>query len=73
MSRAAVVQPVVAKVRDPRKRQIALLRMLAALLIAACGIWLESSIVYGNANLGSVLAHAVAIYQLGLGVWGVRS
>jgi hypothetical protein len=73
MSRAAVVQPVAAKVRDPRKRQLALLRMLAGLLIAACGIWLDSSVVYGNANLISVLAHAVGIYQLGLGAWGLRA
>jgi hypothetical protein len=68
MSRAAVVQPVAIHVRDPRQRQVALLRMCGALLIAASAIWLDSSIAYGNANLVSVLAHALVIYQLGVGV-----
>jgi hypothetical protein len=75
MSRAAVIQqPSAAELAAPkRQRQIALLRVLGAVAVAAIGIQLDSSIVYGNANLLSVVAHAVAIYQLGIGLRGMAA
>jgi ribosomal protein L7/L12 len=54
-----------------RARQIALLRVLGAVGIGALGVLFDSSIAYGNANLLSVLAHALAIYQLGVGLRGL--
>jgi hypothetical protein len=71
MSRAELVHPVAVVVRDPRVRQIALLRVLGASLVGACGVWLDSSIGLGNASTLSVIAHAVGIYQLGLGLRGL--
>jgi hypothetical protein len=71
MSRAAVVDQTARAQRDPSQRTYALLRVLAAFTIAALGIWFDNSIAYGNANSLSVLAHAVAIYQLGLGLRGL--
>jgi hypothetical protein len=47
------------------------LRMLGAVSVAAAGIWLDSSIVYGNANLLSVIMHGLAIYQFGVGARGM--
>jgi ribosomal protein L7/L12 len=73
MSRAAVVHKpgIDPKATPSRRRQIALLRILGAVAIAALGIQLDSSILWGNANVFSVLAHALAIHQLGVGVRGV--
>jgi len=73
MSRAAIVhKPGVDPKDSPaRRRQIALLRVLGAIGVGALGVVFDSSIVYGNANLISVLAHAVGIYQLGVGLRGL--
>jgi hypothetical protein len=73
MSRAAVVhKPGIDPKSSPsRRRQIALLRLLSAVAIGALGVMFDSSIVYGNANLLSVLAHALAIYQFGVGIRGM--
>ncbi len=73
MSRAAVVVKTgpTAAFEGRRRRQIAVLRMLGAILIAATGFWLDSSIIHGTANLSSVLVHAFAIYQLGVGLRGM--
>jgi hypothetical protein len=73
MSRAAVVHKPGVDPKDTpsRRRQIALLRVLVAIGIGALGVVFDSSIVYGNANLISVVAHAVGIYQLGVGLRGL--
>jgi hypothetical protein len=73
MSRAAVVHKpgIDPKAAPGRRRQIALLRVLGAIAIGTLGIMFDSSIMYGNANVLSVLAHALAIYQLGVGLRGM--
>jgi ribosomal protein L7/L12 len=73
MSRAAVVHKpgIDPKDQSSRRRQLALLRVLGAVGVAALGFVFDSSIAYGNANLISVVAHAVAIYQLGVGLRGL--
>jgi ribosomal protein L7/L12 len=71
MSRAAVVHQTgneSAAKSAARVRQVALLRILAGVGIAALGISFDSSIIWGNANSISLLAHAIAIYQLGVGL-----
>jgi hypothetical protein len=75
MSRAEVVHKpgIDNSAERTRRRQLSLLRVLGAVGIGAIGYVLDSSIVYGNANLLSVLAHAVAIYQLGIGLRGLTS
>jgi hypothetical protein len=73
MSRAEVVHKpgIDDSAQRTRARQIALLRVLGGVGIAALGVLFDSSIAYGNANMLSVLAHAVAIYQLGVGLRGL--
>jgi hypothetical protein len=73
MSRAAVVHKpgIVDKEPYSRQRQLALLRMLGAVSLGAAGIWLDSSIIYGNASLLSVILHGLAIYQFGVGLRGI--
>jgi hypothetical protein len=73
MSRAAVVTKTGPASLAParRRRTIALLRVFGAVCAAAGGVWFESSIVYGNANIVSVLVHAAAIYQCGVGLRGM--
>jgi hypothetical protein len=73
MSKAEVVHKpgIDNSAQRSRARQIALLRVLGGVGIAALGVLFDSSIVYGNANTLSVLAHAVAIYQLGVGLRGL--
>ena len=73
MSRAAVVHKpgITDKAPYSQRRQLSLLRMLGAVLVVAAGIWLDSSIIYGNANLLSVIAHGAAIYQFGVGLRGM--
>jgi hypothetical protein len=73
MSRAEVVHKpgIDDSAKRTRHRQLSLLRVLAAVAIAGLGVVFDSSIVYGNANLLSVLAHALAIYQLGVGLRGL--
>lgn len=73
IARAAVVQkPSIDPKHSPAQlRKIAVLRVVGALGVVAAGIVFDSSIVYGNANLISVIAHAVAIYQLGIGLRGL--
>lgn len=75
MSRAAVVHKpgIDPKAGRARRRQIALVRLLGAVAIGALGVVFDSSILYGNANVMSVLAHALAIYQFGVGVRGMTS
>jgi hypothetical protein len=75
MSRAAVVHKpgIDAKAGRSRRRQIALLRVLGAVVIGALGVVFDSSILYGNANVISVLAHTLAIYQFGVGLRGMAS
>jgi hypothetical protein len=47
-----------------------LLRILGAVLVFAAGFWLESTVVHGTASWPSLVAHAVAIYHLGIGLRG---
>ncbi|HEX2677864.1 MAG TPA: hypothetical protein VHM19_14525 [Polyangiales bacterium] len=49
---------------------VALVRLLFSLAVIASGLWLDDSIVRGNASPPSLLLHAFAIYQLGLGLRG---
>jgi hypothetical protein len=69
MSRAAVVeQPI----QPPAAtKSLALAQLLAALLVVGLGVWLDNSVLYGNASLFSVIAHGLAIQQFGLGVRGL--
>jgi len=73
MSRAAVVHKPGIAAKEPysRRRQLGLLRMLGAVSVAAAGVWIDSSIIYGNANPLSVILHGVAIYQFGVGMRGM--
>lgn len=73
MSRAEVVhKPGVDNTTErTRRRQLSLLRVLAAIAIGALGVVFDSSIVYGNASVLSVLVHALAIYQMGVGLRGL--
>jgi hypothetical protein len=75
MSRAAVVHKpgIDPKAGRTRRRQVALVRVLGAVAIGALGVVFDSSILYGNANVMSVLAHALAIYQFGVGLRGMAS
>jgi hypothetical protein len=54
-------------------RALSLLQLCFALAVAAIGFWSDSSVIYGSANLWSVIAHGVALYQLFLGVRGLAS
>lgn len=69
MSRAAVVERPV--VEAPRSRTVPLLQLLAAMCVAVCGYWFDSSIAFGNASPISVIAHGLALQQLCLGVRGM--
>jgi hypothetical protein len=75
MSRAAVVHKPGIESKDSRlrRRQIALARVLGAVAIGTLGVVFDVSIVHGNANVASVLAHALAIYQFGVGLRGMTS
>lgn len=65
LSAAAVVsRPVPTK---DKARSIALLQLLIALAVVSIGHWSNSSPVYGNAGLLSVIAHGLALQQLLLG------
>jgi hypothetical protein len=69
ISRAAVVEQP-AQQAAPTK-SLALVQLLAALLVISLGVWLDNSVLYGNASLFSVIAHGLAIHQFGLGVRGL--
>lgn len=74
LSRAAVVhKPGVSTKVPPSPRSIAALRVLIGVGVGVLGIVFDNSIVYGNANLLSVAAHAFGIYQLGVGLRGFVS
>lgn len=45
-------------------------RLAASLLVLTAGLFIDDTILRGNATLPSLLLHAVAIYHLGLGVRG---
>lgn len=70
-ARAAVVK----RAEKPEKatRTVPLLQLCFALAVAAIGYSADSSVIYGNASLWSVIAHGVALYQLILGVRGLTS
>jgi hypothetical protein len=68
MSRAAVVQrPAEAAASGPRS--LALLQLLAAVAVVVLGVWLDNTIIYGNATPFSVLVHGLALQQLGFSLW----
>lgn len=69
--RAAVVTH--ATQTEKRTRTVPLLQVCFGLAVVAIGHWVDSSIIYGNASLWSVIAHGVALYQLILGVRGLAS
>jgi ribosomal protein L7/L12 len=54
-----------------RPRARALLSLLAACAVAAIGVVFDNSIFFGNASWFSVVAHGLALHQLGLAVWGL--
>lgn len=54
-------------------RTLPLLQVLFAFAVAAIGYWADSSVIFGNASLWSVIAHGAALYQLILGVRGLAS
>jgi hypothetical protein len=54
-------------------RTLPLLQVLCAFAVAAIGYWADSSVIFGNASLWSVIAHGAALYQLILGVRGLAS
>jgi hypothetical protein len=68
MSRAAVVQRP-AEAAATGRRSLALLQLLAAVVIVVLGVWLDNTIIYGNATPFSVVVHGLALQQLGLGLW----
>jgi len=70
-ARAAVAGPAASP--DKATRTVPLLQLCFALAVAAIGYWADSSVIYGNAGVWSVIAHGVALYQLFLGVRGLRS
>jgi ribosomal protein L7/L12 len=71
MSRAAVVQrPVTNTAATPRS--LALLQILLAVVVVVLGVWVDNTIIYGNATLFSVIVHGLAIQQLGWGLWKLR-
>jgi hypothetical protein len=69
MSRAAVLEQPFQPA--PPTKSLALAQLLAALLVVGLGVWLDNSVLYGNASLFSVIVHGLAIQQFGLGVRGL--
>ena len=69
--RAATVQH--APKAQNATRTLPLLQVLFAFAVAAIGYWADSSVIFGNASLWSVIAHGAALYQLILGVRGLAS
>jgi ribosomal protein L7/L12 len=69
LTRAAVV----ARPESPgtRSRTLPLLQLLGGLGVCVAGYWLDSSILFGNAGILSVIAHGLALQQLALGVRGL--
>ncbi|MEY4583249.1 MAG: hypothetical protein RL701_7952 [Pseudomonadota bacterium] len=59
------------KTEKSRARDVPLLQVFGALVVAAIGHWLDSSVIYGNASTISVIAHGLALQQLILGVRGL--
>jgi hypothetical protein len=70
-ARAAVVER--AAPAEKPTRSLPLLQVCFAVAVAAIGVWTDSSVIFGNASLWSVIAHGVALYQLFLGVRGLAS
>jgi ribosomal protein L7/L12 len=56
---------------EKKSKALPLLSLLAAAGVGVSGVLLDNSIFYGNANLFSVLAHGLALQQLGYGLWGM--
>jgi len=71
MSRAAVVQRPAAS-NSTASRQLALLQILCATAVIVAGVWLDNTIIYGNASHFSVVVHGLALQQFGWGVWKLR-
>jgi hypothetical protein len=71
MSRAAVVARGKPDAAASGARSVPLVRLLCAVLIAVIGVWLDNSILYGNATLFSVIAHGLGLQQLVLGIRGL--
>lgn len=69
--RAATVQHTLEA--QKATRTLPLLQVLFAFAVAAIGHWADSSVIFGNASLWSVIAHGAALYQLILGVRGLAS
>jgi hypothetical protein len=65
-ARAAVVARPATE--ESSTRTLALFQVCFALAVGAVGYWTDSSVIYGNAGMWSVLAHGVALYQLVLGL-----
>lgn len=59
----------------PRRpsRLVAMRHVLIALTIGAIGLWVDDSILRGDASPLGVLLHGFGIYQLGLGIRGLVS
>jgi hypothetical protein len=72
-SRPTVQEQAAPRATTPavRSRDLPLLQILVALAVAAIGHWLDSSVIYGNAGVVSVIAHGLAFQQLVLGVRGL--
>jgi hypothetical protein len=68
MSRAALVQHA-APADETGDRSVALLQQLAAVIVVVGGAHFDSSIMYGNASVFSVVLHGLALQQLGYGLW----
>ena len=52
-------------------RALPLLQLLTPVAVVALGLWLDSSVVYGNAGSMSVIVHGLALHQGLLGLRGM--
>lgn len=54
----------------PKAWAVVFARLAGSLLVFAAGLFIDDTIVRGNATVPSLVLHAVAIYQFGLGLRG---
>jgi hypothetical protein len=71
MSRAAMATRHDTRTSAQGSRSVPLLRVLCAVVIGVVGIWLDNSILYGNASWFSVIVHGLGLQQLLLGMQGL--